>query len=234
VNLPELYDIFRQLVMYAPAVKPGIQLNTFAVIDKRDQLSSETLALQYEDYLTGTFWARDFAYGGAIAHSFKKQYPLLTLEVKAGTLESIRDNSGFWEVFVSVLDTPDCGGILHEQRTREQVYLDNFWMLDSALAELFTFQMYDVVENPGDPVQTVWMSEGRAAFVSVDSITPLGVDFSAHTGNDSITRYKDPYFSLDGAYAVTTAMRVLLCHEEPVQYEYDIPAPDRIGIVAHK
>jgi len=220
--------------MYAPAVKPGIQLNTFAVIDKRDQLSSETLALQYEDYLGGTFWARDFVYGGAIAHNFKKQYPILTIEVKAGTPETIDSVNSWWEVFVSVLDTPDCGQILHEQRTREQVYLDNLWLLDSALAELFTFQQWEVVENPGDPAQVMWMSEGRASVVSVESITAIGVDFLAHTSNEPGARYKDPYWSVDGAYAVTTGLRVRICHNDSALYVYDIPVPDRIGIVAHK
>ena len=59
ITLTEVFAILKKIVVNYPYQEEG-GLNTFVIFDERADLNTETLGKSYEDYLAGSFWARDW------------------------------------------------------------------------------------------------------------------------------------------------------------------------------
>jgi hypothetical protein len=237
LTLPLLFDSLRSLVIYSPEVKDGVRLNCFGIVERREDLSGDALGLQLDDYYEGYFWSREWVDAGASASSgLQKDYPLLAVEHKVVRPVSLRGRTAKIEVWLNVLDTKDCGGRLHEARTRETVYRDNINMLRSLLAELFTFQEYQYTK--GANTYDKWASAGLTAALlgdsTIDSAEPTGLDFGGLSSAKEAEIFKNLRLNNDGAIAVTCKLEVEICLDTPTPYLYGYTAPEPKGVTAHK
>lgn len=237
LTLPLLFDAIRSLVIYAPEVKKNVRLNCYGIVERREDLSGAALGLQIDDFYEGYFWSREWVNAGASAsEGLAKDYPLLAVEHKVVRPVNLRGRSAMIELWLNVLDTKDCGGRLHEERTRETVYRDNINMLRSLLAELFTFQEYQYTK--GANTYDKWASAGLTASLlgdsTIDSATATGIDFAGLSSAKEAEIFKNLRLNNDGAIAVTCKLEIEVCLDEPTAYTYGYTAPDPTGVTAHK
>jgi len=233
-----LFDTIKDLVIHAPEVKRNVRLNCFGVVDRKDDLSGAALGLQVDDFYEGYFWARDWVNRGAsAAEGLEKSYPLLAVEHKIVRPYDIASNTAQLEVWFNLLDTKDCGGRLHEARTRETVYWDNIGMLRALFVELFSVQGY-TYKKAGQSDYEKWASPGLTASLlaagEIDSANPTGEDFGAVSSRKGVEIFKNPRLNNDGAIAVTAKLEVEVCLEAPPEYSYSTTTPDPVPITASK
>lgn len=215
MTIQELYGIFRSLVIYAPEVRPGLVLESFVVMNDRDQLSAANLGMQYEDYLEGYMWSRDWVEGGADPGELRVEYPVLVVETKTSIRQSLERRDESVLVYISVMDTPKCARLLHENRTKEKVYQDCFGMMRSVMGGLKDTYWWDLVVSGS--ALTGWMHQGQYDALNIDQVTGGPIPIDSYIQSEELVIYKDPYLNHDQAVGVSVEVEFAIC-EDAVEY----------------
>jgi hypothetical protein len=231
-----LKQIFKDLVLFAPSVRPGVRLNCYAYLDSRAQYNAPDLGMTYEDYTNGYFWNRDWINQGALSDAIRKDYAMLLIEHKYVSLEDM-DGTGEQARFIlSVVDTPSCGKRVNLDRPREVVYEDCKTMLKAAVYEMGRYKPIDITPTVGDPY-TAWMTEDRAQAMQdagvISSFVPVGGDVWSSIWTEMFEIYKNPVLNVDGAYGVTCELVISVCSDDPLSYTYSETVPGEKGRVIY-
>lgn len=231
----DVFSNLRNLVIYSPTVG-NVRFNSYALLHRPEQLEAIGYGMQYEDFLNGFCWFKDWVYRGcSAAEAFKTEYTSLVIEnhsiVKAQGVGNV-----VMQVFLTVIDTPDCGGRLHTQRTKEKVYEDNFALLFAACNLLESHKRYEVT-YPDTSTAIIWAPPGLIAQMTLDGTitahTFTGVDMKASIEVVGPAFKNLPLSTKDDTYAVTQELSIQACIIPASDGNYAIPDVAKKGIVAY-
>ena len=128
ISVKDITDIWRQIVIDFPLTKNSTgTINTFGVVDNRNDSQHAALGMNYNDYLNGEFWARDWVKSGANPNTMKKDFPVLMMETSDFVAKEINPPiiKGCQQFYIAVEDLIECE-TCDEQRTANQVSCDVF------------------------------------------------------------------------------------------------------------
>ena len=159
-----LIAIFKQIVADMGHT-PGLQINTFGLVDSIPDLAHESLGYSFQDYLNGHFWSRYWVGNGADPERIKADFPALYVEVTDARQICIDDPEFEQRFSILVIDKIKCDDCpTPENRSGRSVAQGAREMLRIVLKELSTYQLWTVDDN-GD-ISDQWISSGRAAYLA--------------------------------------------------------------------
>lgn len=94
----------------------------------------------FEDYLEGSFWARDWEAGGADPNELKREFPLTLLETPELKIVNQEECRKYALTVIGQYDCKDCKGC---NRTKEQVGCDTEDILKNILREIKKFGKFE-------------------------------------------------------------------------------------------
>lgn len=235
LTLTDIFGIFRSIVAGYP-YDPCGGLNTFAVFDQREQLDAPNLGKTYEDFVAGTFWARNWFLSGASPSTLQKEYGILALEHKSADMPDIMSPGELLQpVYVNVLQTVACDTCPGTcPQTAEAVDASNFRILQRVLAELHNFYLYQVTPEGGGPAETynAWLSEGQAAAMQADGALMLQRrQLSAWIQQDGHIRIYKTFFGVDRVRSAAVELVFRTCEPEDFAFQYATPEVQKLGVV---
>lgn len=141
----QIIDIIRRMVMAYPHSE-CCQIDTFAVVDKKEDFSSSNFNKTYTDFERGTFWSRYWVNQGMDENSLKVTYPALVLEQKRFLMDDICEDKICWDWWFNIIDVPDCSDCPDEcNRSIEELDYDLQIMALNIIRELQRFRYYKIV-----------------------------------------------------------------------------------------
>lgn len=164
----DLFNICIQIIKDW-AHNPGLQVNSFIVVDQAPDLRQNSFGKTYTDYLNGRFWSRDWVNEGAAPDKIYATYPALFLEPQNAQLfdpDSENANYTFSFLLVDKIDCDTCPG--DQLRSGDRVQDYTRIMLRNFINELSSYGLYryDLGEGEAD----YWTSAGRLQYLLDEAI----------------------------------------------------------------
>lgn len=141
----QLISIARRIIQAYPHSK-CTQVDSFAVVDKKEDFSTSNFNKTYTDFEKGTFWSRFWTKQGANPDHLKITYPALVLEQKRMLKQDICEPETCWEWWFNFIDVPDCSDCPDEcNRSIEEVDYDLQIMALTFINEMLKYCLFTVI-----------------------------------------------------------------------------------------
>lgn len=156
-TLPTFLAILKQIVVDMK-YRPGLAVNTFAVVDDRPDIEGQSFGYSYQDFESGYFWSRDWVASGASRGTIRGQWPVLFVEQRRTGINARGQTQRSTEfIDIMILDKIVCEGCPPSmKRTGPQVYRNMKRIARGVLNELDRYRKYQ--RPSGDQ----WAAIGRA------------------------------------------------------------------------
>lgn len=214
-TLETFYSIVKQAVIDMDYL-PGVQVNTFGLVDDTPDVFGESFGYSFGSYLNGFFWSRMWVLNGADPNKISGEYPALFLELAGSDLED-----GTHQISMVLIDKIECSTCPPEIiRTGPAIESNLRRAVRALLAEVDGYVLYDLGE------QYQWASPGRMA-----TWDDLPEDEADHLNEyldltrASIRRWGD-YPELRG---VTLTMSLTTCESSVAPFRYYTPTEPLTG-----
>lgn len=216
------------------AFAPGLQINTFALVDKVPDLQSNSFGKTYQDYLDGLVWGRKFVGGGADPNNMHLEFPVLFLEPGEGLTPCPGDEEWRQKWRLLVVDMIACEacppGI---KRNAEIVQANAKLMIRAFLKELYTYALYEIEIDAVTTFQ--WLSAGRLAYLEGEGATvidgPLedmpSVLNETLNENIPIIEWGRPVY--DKYIGAFTEIGTTFCESINLDFRYDVPVVEGLA-----
>lgn len=223
-----LQAIFKQIVTDM-AYEPNTQVNTFAVIGEAPKLRLENFGVKYDHYLEGAFWSRTWVATGADPDKLTAEFPVLFAENREAELDDIHSEeiTQPWTfLLIDRIECPDCPE--PESRTPEQVKRNAMTMLRRFLAELYTYELWEI--DRAGTLTYEWISRGRVEHYEGEAgVTPQAMveDLESMIQPETvkITEWGD-FPDMRGYFAT---VRFRICVPFSGGFNYKDPAFEELG-----
>ena len=214
-TLQTFYHIARQAVIDMDYL-PGVQINTFALVDGMPDLEGQSFGYGYSDFEHGYFWSRGWVLGGGDPNTIKGEFPVLFLELNGTDLDN-----GDHEISLTLVDKIECESCPPELvRTGPTLTANLTRAARALLSEVNSYVLYDM----GSTLQ--WMSEGRAETVE------RGFE------QDELSEYLDltrvrirPWGDYPGLRGITLNLTLTTCESGAAPFRYDTPVDPLVGAI---
>lgn len=214
-TLETFYNIVRQAVIDMDYL-PGVQINTFALVDQSPDLMGQSFGYEFNDYLNGFFWSRRWVLGDASPNTICGEYPALFIELTGSDVED-----GTHEISIVLVDKIECETCPPEVvRTGPAVESNLRRAARALLLEIESYILYDV----GDAYQ--WASPGRAlAWETPPVDEPDDIENYMDVTKTRIRKWGD----YPGLRGVALNLGLSTCEVATAPFRYDTPIEPLAG-----
>ena len=218
-NLPVLYAILLQAVKDM-AYRPGLTVNSFALVDGMPNLDHESYGYTFEDYRAGNFWSRDWVGAGAMSSELRGQWPVLMPELRESRTKSSNTIEHTVDVtLVDHLTAAHCG-----PRSGPVVYDNLLRMALAVRGEVLSYGLYDT-----DEFGLVWSTENRMERIEGLQLSPLMAELKDYVKFNAEIRPWGDYPHLRGLYLSLTLTECIVL--DGPAFRYDRAEPQVRGVV---
>ena len=198
------------------AYRPGLTVNSFALVDGIPNLDHPSYGYTIEDYRAGNFWSRDWVGAGAMSSELKGQWPILMPELRESRTKSSNTIEHTVDLtLVDHLTAAHCG-----PRSGPVVYDKLLRMALAVREEVLRYRLYSHTEYG-----LVWSTPERADLSIHDEDYALSdyVQFTAE-----IRPWGD-YPHLRGLYLSLTLIECIVL--DGPAFRYDRAEPQVRGVI---
>jgi len=170
----QLINVFKQIVINT-AYSDTLQPNGFAVFDFPPNWGSPSLGYEFQDFVDGNLWFRQWVGNGASKNDFCAEYPLVLLEQKTNVAEDYDSDAMVCKFHIVVIDKIKCENCPdHIRRTDSTVLNFTLQMLRNLLKEFVKVNCYQWEE--GAEIKQTWLTPEFLSVLQAANKIPSDVE----------------------------------------------------------
>lgn len=230
MTITELIILARNIVISWPYSEDRV--DTFSTFKSRSELNETTYGRSYEDYLNGSFWARNWVKAGASRNDMAKNGNAILFENKRRKVVDLTCGKNLANIYITSLqykERPD-----GSKKTEDEMAENNANVLMDFLAEFQTYGKYDYQISGSDP-DTAWITELHARHLedqdNVDFVTFRGMDLCSRIVNLKNIELFETNWGFQGFQGSSMMLQVEVNNEPAREFDYRFEEYDTKNII---